>query len=178
MLARLYRNFDRLGEIFAFAGMICLSAIVAVSMFDIVGRKWFKTPIIGMEDITSLAMMACIALSMPITFLREGHVGVEFVTDGLRPRALAGLKCAIAVLTLIFVFYLTWYGWKQALNRIGNGDISDTLAIPIFYFWTPLIVGLIASVFASLLLVVRFGLVCAGGPDFAKRAVQPGQAGI
>lgn len=156
MTSGLFRAFERVGVYLVYAGMICLSGTVVVSMVDIVGRKTIGFSVLGIEDIVSLTVMACISLAMPLTYLREGHVAVEFVTDGLRPRLLAGLKAFTALATTVFVACLAWYAFKQAQLQVGQGDQSNTLAIPIVYFWIPLLIGLAASTLCALLLVARW----------------------
>ena len=166
MLRSLFRHFDRFGEALVFVGMVSLTVTVAVSMIDIVGRKLFSGfTVTGMDDIVPLTVMTCVCLAMPLTYLREGHVGVEFVTDKLPPRLLAALKLAVALLNFAFVLALAWFAWRQAGQQIANGDVSNTLAIPIAFFWTPLLVGLAVSVFACLLLIARFAVQAATGRD-------------
>ena len=156
MASGLFRAFERIGIWLVYAGMICLSGTVVVSMVDIVGRKTVGFSVLGIEDIVSLTVMACISLAMPLTYLREGHVAVEFVTDGLRPRILAGVKAVTALTTAVFVACLAWFAFKQAQLQVGQGDQSNTLAIPIVYYWIPLLVGLAGSVLCALLLALRW----------------------
>jgi len=162
MLSRTFRALERTGEIFVYAGMLCLSGTVVASMVDIVGRKSVGFSVLGIDDIVSLSVMACVSLAMPLTYLREGHVAVEFVTDGLRPRLLAGVKAATALLTMGFVALLAWYAFKQAQLQVGQGDRSNTLAIPIVYYWIPLLIGLAASTLCAFLLAVRWTAAALG----------------
>jgi TRAP-type C4-dicarboxylate transport system permease small subunit len=167
MLRRLYALMDRVGEVLAFAGMILISVAIAASMVDIVGRKTIGFSVLGIDDITQLLVMSCICLSMPLTYIREGHVGVDFITDGLPPRALALLKFLVALLATAFVAMLVWYAWGQARQQIEQGNKSITLAIPIAYYWAPLLIGMAGSTIASLLLTLRFAIVALGGCDVA-----------
>lgn len=166
MLRALFRRFDRFGEILVFAGMISLTVTVAVSMVDIVGRKLFAGfTITGMDDIVPLTVMTCVCLAMPLTYLREGHVGVEFLTDRLPPRALAALKFLVAILNCGFVAAIAWFAWRQAAQQVAGGIVSNTLAIPIAVFWAPLAIGLAISVLASLILIARYAALAATGRD-------------
>jgi TRAP-type C4-dicarboxylate transport system permease small subunit len=149
------RYLDRAGEVLAFCGMACISLAIAASMVDIVGRKTVGFTILGIVDITQLLVMSCICLALPFAFIREGHVGVEFVTDPLPPRGLAALKCVVALLSFAFVATLAWYAVAQAAQQIGRGDTSMTLAIPIGWYWTPLLIGLLISALACLAHAVR-----------------------
>ncbi len=165
MLLKLYNAIDRIGEWLAFAGMVLISIAIAASMIDIVCRKSIGFSVIGIDDITQLMVMSCICLSMPLAYIREGHVGVEFVTDPLPPRALALLKALVAALTTVFVAFLVHFALGQAMQQIDQGNKSATLAIPIIWFWSPLLIGLGMSILASFTLFIRYSIVAAGGVD-------------
>jgi TRAP-type C4-dicarboxylate transport system permease small subunit len=149
------RHLDRLGEVLAFCGMACLSLAIGASIIDIVGRRTIGFTILGIVDITQLLVMSCICLGMPFAFIREGHVGVTFVTDRLPPTALGALKFVVAVVSCAFVAALAAYASAQAAQQIGRGDSSMTLAIPIAWYWAPLLVGLTISALACLAHAVR-----------------------
>jgi TRAP-type C4-dicarboxylate transport system permease small subunit len=144
------RHLDRLAEVLAFCGMACLSLAIAASMIDIVGRKTVGFTILGIVDITQLLVMSCICLALPLAFVREGHVGVQFITDRLPPRALAALELVVAAVSFVFVATLARYAMSQAAQQIERGDTSMTLALPIAWYWTPLLVGLVISALACL----------------------------
>jgi TRAP-type C4-dicarboxylate transport system permease small subunit len=165
MLRRLLALTDSIGEWIASFGMVLISIAILASMVDIVCRKTIGFSVTGINDIMQLFVMACICLAMPLAFIREGHVGVDFVTDPLPPRALAALKFLVAVLTTGFVAMLTYYAYGQAVQQINQGDRSQTIAIPIVFYWAPLLIGMGVSAFVSLLLAVRAAIIAAGGVD-------------
>lgn len=166
MLRSLFRQFDRIGEILVAIGMVALTGTVLISMVDIVGRKLlFGFTVKGIDDIVPLTVMTCVCLAMPLAYLREGHVAVEFTTDSLPPRLLAAVKLLVALITMVFVVGLAWFAYKQARQQVGQGDVSNTLAIPIIVFWAPLVIGLAASIFSCVLLVLRFAVLAATGRD-------------
>jgi TRAP-type C4-dicarboxylate transport system permease small subunit len=101
-MGRLFRSLDRITEALAFCGMVCLSAAIAASMIDIVGRKTTGFTILGIMDITQLLVMSCICLAFPLAFVREGHVGVQVITDRLPPRGLAALELVVSAVGFIF----------------------------------------------------------------------------
>lgn len=167
MLQRLIASIDRIGEWLAYAGMTLLSIAIGASIVDIACRRTIGFSITGINDIMQLFVMACICLAMPLAFAREGHVGVEFITDPLAPRALAALKCGVALVMAAFVAVLAWYAWQQAMQQIGQGDRSQTLGLPIVLYWAPLMVGMAISAIASAVLALRYLVIAAGGVDCA-----------
>ena len=97
---------------------------------------------------------------MPMAFLRESHVGVEFIADRLPGAALRAVKGFAHLLAAAFMAAIAWYSFKQAGIQVNQGDKSQTLGLPIALYWGPLIAGATLSAAASLLLSVR---------DFAGR---------
>jgi len=165
MIGTLFRRLEQVSEALAIAGMISISVAIAALIVDIVGRKTTGFTILGISDIMQLLVMACICLAMPFAFLREGHVSVEFVTDPLPPRALAALKLVVALVSLVFVAVLARYALAQAGQQMAKGDISMTLAIPIVWYWAPLLAGLCVSAVACLIHAARYLVAVVTGAD-------------
>ena len=154
--SRLVAAADRLGEILAHAGMALLSLFILLQMVDIVGRKTTGFTILGLSEIGQLLVMGCICLVLPLVFIRDGHIGVEFLTDFLPPRALALLKGCVALIGTALVAAFAYFGFGQAELQIAKGDGSPTLHIPIVWFWAPLLVGIAASAAACLVQAFRY----------------------
>ena len=146
---------DKLALGLAFFGVCVLGLATLALMADIALRRTIDVSITGIVDITQLAQMFCIALVLPMAFLREGHVGVDFITDPLPPYALLILKGCVHVLSGVFLAAIGWYSFKQAGTQIVQGDQSQTLGLPIALYWAPLLVGTVLAALASFLLAVR-----------------------
>ena len=147
----------------AFFGVGVLGLATLVLMADIAMRRTIGISITGIVDITQLAQMFCISLVLPIAFLREAHVGVDFITDRLPPRALAALQGCVHLVCVAFMAAIAWYSFKQAGTQIDQGDKSQTLGLPIVIYWAPLLVGTLLSATASALLAARaFGKAAFG----------------
>lgn len=155
-MTEFFARFARLAEVLSFIGMLLLTTAMAFSMVDIVGRKTIGFSILGITDITQLLVMACVCLAMPLTFIREGHVGVEFATDALPRRVLAALRFAVSLLCFVFVVALARFAYAQAFLQIAKGDASLTLGIPIVWYWMPLLIGLSLSAVAALAHSLRY----------------------
>jgi TRAP-type C4-dicarboxylate transport system permease small subunit len=146
---------DKLALALAFFGVCVLGLATLALMADIGLRRSIGVSITGIVDITQLAQMFCIALVLPMAFLREGHVGVDFITDALPARGLAFLKGCVHLLGAVFLAAVAWYSFKQAGTQIRQGDKSQTLGLPIALYWAPLLIGTTLAALASLLLAVR-----------------------
>ena len=128
---------------------------VAALMVDIAARKTIGFSILGMIDLTQLAQMACVFLVLPLAFLKESHVSVDFITERFPERVRALVECLSALLGVALLAAILWYSWGQALIQIRQGDRSVTLGIPMLWYWVPLLAGTLLSILASGLVFLK-----------------------
>jgi len=146
---------ERVARGLAYAGMAMLCGGIVVLIADISTRKTLGFSILGTIDLTQLAVMGCVFLAMPLAFLRGTHVGVEFVSDALPAPLTRACKRLAALLSALFLAAIFWYSLGQARIQFAQGDQSVTLAIPMAWYWAPLLAGLAASTLAALLVLAR-----------------------
>jgi TRAP-type C4-dicarboxylate transport system permease small subunit len=135
--------------------VLALMAGVAALMVDIGARKTIGFSILGMIDLMQLAQMACVFLVLPLAFLRESHVAVDFITERLPARARAAIELVSALLAVALLAAILRYSWDQALIQIRQGDQSVTLGIPMLWYWAPLLLGTALSIAASLVVLLK-----------------------
>ena len=128
---------------------------VAALMVDIAARKTVGFSILGMIDLTQLAQMACVFLVLPLAFLKESHVSVDFITERFPPRLRAAIECFSALLAVALLAAILWYSWGQARIQVSQGDRSVTLGIPMLWYWAPLLAGTLLSIAASVLVFLK-----------------------
>ena len=127
-LERLERLADRALGGLAFAGVLLLMAGVAALMVDICARKTVGFSILGIIDLTQLAQMACVFLVLPLAFLRESHIAIDFITERLPERVRAAIEVGSALLGVALLAALVWYSWGQAANLPAISRPSPTAA--------------------------------------------------
>jgi TRAP-type C4-dicarboxylate transport system permease small subunit len=154
LVARAFRVASYLDEAMAHMGMAFVLLFMVLEIIEIVGRRAFGLSILGLGEIGQLLVMSCICFVLPFAFIREHHVAVEFATDPLPKRALALLKALVAMVSAVFVIALAYCGFGQGWGQVAKGDVSPTLAIPIAWYWIPLLIGISVSGLSCLLLVV------------------------
>jgi TRAP-type C4-dicarboxylate transport system permease small subunit len=135
--------------------VLALMAGVAVLMVDISTRKTLGFSILGTIDLMQLAQVACVFLVLPLVFLRESHISVDFVTARLPPRLRAAVEAVSALLGIALLAAILWYSWQQAAIQVRQGDRSVTLGIPMAFYWAPLLLGTALSIAASLLVLAK-----------------------
>lgn len=146
---------ERILALVATAGVVVLGFAIVMVVADIVARAALNHSLTGMVDITQLCVMAMAFWSIPYAFIRDGHVGITVATDWLPPRGRALLDALAALAGATFVALIGRYGWEQAMLALDYGDSSQTIGIPMIYYWTALLSGCFLSLLATLLNAAR-----------------------
>jgi len=154
-LDRLEALADRALSWAAYAGVLALMLAVAALIVDIATRKSVGFSILGMVDLNQLAQMACVFLVLPLAFLRESHITVDFLTDRLPARWRAAIEVFSALLGAALLAAILWNSIGQAAIQLRQGDRSQTLGIPMIWYWAPLVAGMALSLLAVLLVGAR-----------------------
>jgi len=163
----LYRGAHRLAAVVAMLGALSALAAGFITCGDVVLRNLGQRGVLGLVDITQMLIMTTAFLTLPYGFLAGSHVVVEVGTDRL-PRALLHMVVAFAALVgCALMAAIAYWGGQQAVMLAEMGDSSQTIGIPVVYYWTPLVVGSLLSALAALLVAVRHGVMAGGGDDMA-----------
>ena len=154
LFARCYRLFEGICLAAAVIGIAALFGAMAVTIADIVLRPMGHA-VAGVVDLVQLMIMTAAFLTIPYTFVSDGHVSVDLLAQNLPPRVAAMLRVLAALLGTALLSLLLCYGWDSAMQQLAFGDRSHTIGIPLAWYWAPLLVGLGLSVIATLLMAGR-----------------------
>ena len=106
---------------------IALFAIMALTFFDVLGRKFASHSITGSLELTELLMVVVIFAALPLVSRRGEHV--EF--DSLDPYLPAWLRRAQSVLVHLFcgglLLGLAWLMWRTGGQFASNGETTAQL---------------------------------------------------
>lgn len=134
---------------------VALSFMMLLTVADVLLRNAFDSPIFGSVEIVRGTLAFMVFFGIPETFLRRGHVTVD-IADHLFSERVIGWSNAFAqVLTLVFMVVTLWTMLGRAHDSYSFGDVTTDLSIPLIWFWVPLLIGGLCSVFAVLLLTVE-----------------------
>ena len=142
----------------ALAGVALLLLCALLNCADIATRRLLQLNLAGMVDLTQLLVMASAFLCIPLSFAREAQIEVDFVTSRLPPRAHALLRCVTALAAAGFMAAVTLATADGALQALRNGDRSATLALPLLWYWAPVVAGCALSVLACAAVALAQGL--------------------
>ena len=106
---------------------VALFAIMALTFFDVLGRKLLSNSITGSLEMTELLMVIVIFGALPLVSRRGEHV--EF--DSLDPYLPAWLRRAQAVLINLvcgaLLLGLAWLMWRTGQQFSANGETTAQL---------------------------------------------------
>ncbi len=137
-------------------GAMCaaaLFAIMALTFFDVIGRKAVSQSIPGALEITELLMVMVIFAALPLVSERGEHVVFDSLDTFLPAwfsklqKAFIHMVCGAAMLALAYLM------WRTATQFAQNGDVSAQLHIA----KAPFIYGM--SIFCAITGVLHFGLI-------------------
>ncbi len=138
----------------ALAGTLAFLVAVVLTVTDIVLRTVSTYTVQGLTDIVTLCTMIGAMLAIPYGFAVNQHVSIDVFTMRMPKGVQRWLQLASYVLAAAFLGAVFWFSVKQMLTEYDYGDRSQSIGIPMVWYWLPLIVGLAISVVVSLWLLV------------------------
>ncbi len=137
----------------SFAATFMFVAGVLLTMTDIFLRSVSTLTVEGMVDIMQLCVLTGAMLAIPHAFLSDQHVAIDLFVERLPEKVQLALRIFAALLATVFLSGVLWFSYQQALNEAY--DRSQTIGIPMTWYWTPFLIGIALSVFANLALMVQ-----------------------
>ncbi|WP_137176439.1 TRAP transporter small permease [Roseomonas sp. AR75] len=131
-LQRLRGALTGAATIAALAAGLLLLAAVAVTTASVLRGAILNRPILGDSEIVEMALGVAIALCLPLCEMKGAHVMVDFFTQRLGPRAIAGLDALMRAIAAAVVAVLAWRLMVGGYNMWDRERETMFLLIP---FW-------------------------------------------
>ena len=127
MFARFSRLLERAGVMLAGAALF---AIMALTFFDVLGRKFLSNSIPGSLELTELLMVAVIFGALPAVSRRGEHVQFDSLDAWLPQAARAVQKAVVAVTATGLLLALAWIMWVTGGQFAASGETTARIGIP------------------------------------------------
>lgn len=131
--------------------IILLVISVSLGFFQVITRFVFDAPSTWSEVAARSAMIWCVFLGAAPTFRAGAMMAVEIIYSLLPRRLHLVLESLIAILCLIFLFVIVWFGTAMTF-RVWNQTLAG-LEISIAWAYVALPIG---STFAALAVIGRY----------------------
>jgi TRAP-type C4-dicarboxylate transport system permease small subunit len=140
-------------------GAAALFAIMALTFFDVLGRKLADNSIPGSLEMTEMLMVVVIFASLPLVSLRNEHVLFDSLDPYLPAGVLRAQKALIHMLLAVLLIALAWLMWQTGADFAASGETTAQLRIP----KAPFIYGM--AVTCGLAGIVHIALVFKPPPE-------------
>jgi TRAP-type C4-dicarboxylate transport system permease small subunit len=124
----------RLTELFNWVCMAAIALMLAVSVVDIVGTRFFSWPVPGSIDFIGLLLLLISAYGVSKTELMKRHIRVDSLTVHLSPRSQHFCDAFSAVFSFVLWAVVVGSSVKYGIMLYGSKEGSATLLIPLFPF--------------------------------------------
>lgn len=109
---------------------LALFAIMFLTFFDVLGRKFADHSIPGSLELTEMLMVVVIFASLPLVSLRGEHVLFDSLDPYLPPRVLRAQKALIHAILAILLLALSVLMWETGGDFLASGETTAQLLVP------------------------------------------------
>jgi len=136
-LAQLFAAAPRVAHVFGGWLLLLLAFVIG---YDVVGRKFFNTGSILLQDLEWHLHGAALMLGLGYAYLCDAHVRVDLFRDGFSHRTkiileifgiVAFLLPYVAVLIWFSIFYV-WRAWETGEGSVGGAGLGHRWVIKSF----------------------------------------------
>ena len=139
MAQHIKRASQWLARILLTLSAMCLSALMLLTVAEVIMRYGFNAPIFGRQDIAQILLSLSIFFAFPVVTLRREHIAVDLLDTLFSPSAGFWRDRAIEALTSAALITMGFWLFQRAEKALSRGSTSELLFLPKY----PLI-GLIA----------------------------------
>jgi TRAP-type mannitol/chloroaromatic compound transport system permease small subunit len=164
----------------AIAAWITLIPLIAVSVYDMIGRQFFHVGSTRLQELEWHFFLAVVMLGLGYAYLRDAHVRIDLVRDRLTPRTRAWIELFGCLLVLVpFCMMLIVHGGEIALDSFATTERARApLGLPMrWIIKSTLPVGGVLLLLAGLSVAIRNAMFLAGraaGPVLAGGGARNG----
>lgn len=149
----LARAVNALARALACVGVMSLMAVAVLTVTNAILRRFFSSPILGADEIASLLSMLAVVSFLPVSFIDEHHLEIDFVMRGLGNRAYRRVGIGAAVAVALFLGAMTWQLVLFAADARQSGDATWFLALKTWPWWTAGCLILAVALLAQMIVV-------------------------
>ncbi len=138
-----------------YGSALFLTAMMLITVADVVMRAIFNLPITGTYDLVQLFLVGTVFLSIPDVFLRDKNIVIDFVDHVFGVRVVGALKLIANILALAFLGVLLWRMIPPALDSARFHEVSPDLSIPMDVHWALIIAGIVITLPAAACVLIE-----------------------
>ncbi|WP_457445294.1 TRAP transporter small permease [Roseateles sp. P5_E4] len=133
---------EKLAAVFALLGGVCALLVAGMTLWSVIGRNLFASPVRGDVELSQIGIALAIALCLPWCQLRRGNIIVDFFTQAAPERVNGALDRFGALLLAVMLGLLAWRTGMGAAAVDEAGEQTMILGLPMWWAYAILAPGL------------------------------------
>ncbi|MCX8117745.1 MAG: TRAP transporter small permease [Desulfobacterota bacterium] len=134
-------------------GLGLLIAMMLLTVVDVIGRKFFDSPITGSYELTEFMLALIVFFSVGYTQIQKGHIAMEALVSRFSSRAQALTDSIVYLISIGLGGLLTWQLVAHAKRTYLGKHETGVLHLPLYPF---LLAAAFGCLLYSLVLLVDF----------------------
>ncbi|WP_443137338.1 TRAP transporter small permease [Piscibacillus sp. B03] len=123
---------------------------------DVLGRKFFRSPITGTVDIVEVGLIVVIFASIAYTHLNEEHITVDFVVEKFPQKVQFVVEGIINVVIAALMLLISWSMWGNTQRLLNSNTVTGDISLPMYIFAMFSVVGTIMFALVAIVLALRY----------------------
>lgn len=123
---------------------------------DVLGRKFFRSPITGTVDIVEVGLIVVIFASIAYTHLNEEHITVDFVVEKFPQKVQFVVEGIINVVIAALMLLISWSMWGNTQRLLNSNTVTGDISLPMYIFAMFSVVGTVMFALVAVVLALRY----------------------
>ena len=141
MIKSIDKGIRSLNVLLAYAGSYVLFGMMLLTIFDVIGRYVFNSPITGAFEITEAMMVTMVFFFIGYAQAKKSHVAVDLVVNLLPEKLRVIIDIITHTLSLLMMILIAWMSMLRWLELMRIKEYTAILHIPVSPFLLILALG-------------------------------------
>ncbi len=133
-MERLFKAVHKVSGLLEKIGGFCLAGVMILVVVNIVMRRFFGHPFLGVYEYVGFLTAVSIGFSLASCAVKEAHIAVDFWVKRLPRKGKIALELATGPLSFFFLILVTRHLLAYAGNLRATGRVSPTTETPFHIF--------------------------------------------
>ncbi len=140
------------------AARVAVLAMIAVTVADVVGRRFLGISVSGVVEIVEFALIWSAFLGIAIGFAVGGHIRLDLADHLLGAPVLRVLDALSTAALVALLAWLTSLAVEEFMAKLEWEDRTVDLGIPLTWYWAAIVCGYALSTAILAVMLVRPGI--------------------
>ena len=143
-------KFNRLGDLMAYVAAGILFTLAGLTFCDVVGRRFFDSPITGTIEFVELGMATAAFFAMPRAFLTNSHVSAEFISRVLEGKVGLVITLFRGTIMVGMVGLMAYATTLKTYELVYDNRVTIEVEMPFYPFYGIISFAMWCSAIAAL----------------------------